>query len=56
MQAKPTTYKVGTARFASQAVAAKVATNKAIFAATVNREGMTDEDRKDAFTSFFAKR
>ena len=42
--------------FRSKEIADKVAASKAIFAATVNRENMTDDERREAFTAFFAKR
>jgi len=53
---KPKPIKVGACRFRDPAVAAKVEANHAAFAATVNREGMTADERRTAFAAFFAKR
>jgi hypothetical protein len=47
---------VGACRFRDRAIAARVAQNKATFAAAVNREGMTDAEKADAFSAFFAPR
>lgn len=53
---KPETYAVGACRFKDKAIAEQAAANRATFAASVNREGMTDEDRAAAFVAFFSKR
>lgn len=46
-------YKVGTARFQSKAIAERVTLNKIAFAATVNRENQTQDEKAEAFRAFF---
>lgn len=49
------TYQVGTSKFRDKATAEQAAANRATLAAAVNREGMTADERADAFVAFFSK-
>ncbi len=49
-----TAIKIGVCRFKNPEIAARVALNKLAFAATVNREGMTDAEKAEALRAFFA--
>ena len=47
------TIKIGSCKFRDPKIAEKVAANHTAFAATVNRDGMTEDERKAAFAAFF---
>lgn len=48
-----TIIKLGACKFRDPKIAEKVAANHTEFAATVNRDGMTEAERKAAFAAFF---